>query len=480
MGIVIKTIENLGQYYVYDRSTNHVLRIDKNQYSELKKVETGTIPETQSAVVDEFKRKGFFLKNTLQEIEHPYTGMIKHVLDSHIEMLTLQVTQRCNLRCKYCTYSGKYDNYNRTHANYDMTWDVAQQAVDFYLQHSVAAETLNIGFYGGEPLLNLNLIKKTVHYIQNKVANRKVLFSLTTNATLLTLDTARYLFENGFSILISLDGSKEQHNQYRIFSDGSGSFDVIMKNLEIIKQEFPDDYKTLSFNAVINPGNDFNHLKNYFQRDKILGDADVMASIVDDFTPNSIELGHNFYRARAFEQFKLYLFMLNKLSVTEISKLVLLNAAEIEQRYRGLLNHRRLPRKSHHAGPCIPGAKRLFINVFGDLFPCERVGEKSPVMKIGTLEDGFDYDKIEELLNIGKISEENCKGCWAFHFCNLCCQQADKGKCLSKMKKLSYCAGAKENAYKELQELCVLREMGCAFNKGENGFYEKVGLSVDI
>ncbi len=70
--------------------------------------------------------------------------------------------------------------------------------------------------------------------------------------------------------------------------------------------------------------------------------------------------------------------------------------------------------------PCVPGKHRFFVNAEGYFYPCERVNELSPVMQIGNLETGFELEKVENLLNIGKLTDEECRKCWAFRFCTIC------------------------------------------------------------
>lgn len=481
MGIIIKTIKTADRYYVYDRSQNSIILLKKDEYEELKKIEKGQLPEAESGIVAKMKRQGYFEDNSLEIVEHPYTCYLSHILDKHLEQVTLQVTQRCNLRCKYCTYAGIYDNHNRSHADYDMDWETAKKALDFYLLRSAETEKLDIGFYGGEPLLKMDLIKKCVAYVNSCVQSKKVTYSMTTNGTLLTPEIAQFLFENNFSLTISLDGSREEQNRYRVFSNGTGSFDVIMKNLAAIKKMFPENFKDIMFNAVLNPDNDYKHLKLYFEEDQIVGGSDIMTAIVDNYSTEDVNFSNEFYRARAFDLFKLYLYMIKKLDVSEVSKLVLAHSAEIRQQYQQLHHHNRLGYKAHHSGPCVPGGKRLFVNVFGELFPCEKVGEQSNVMKIGTLDNGFDYQMANRLLNIGKLTENECKKCWALAFCGQCCQCADEGSYLSKGKKLQHCSGSRNNAYDDIAEICVLAELGCTFSTEEGKeLYEKLGLSPEL
>jgi organic radical activating enzyme len=97
--------------------------------------------------------------------------------------MILQVTQQCNLRCQYCAYSGAY--YNRTHNSARMSFETAKRAIDFLLARSHESDHVHVGFYGGEPLLEFDLIKRCVDYVKKSVEGRSITFGITTNATLL-------------------------------------------------------------------------------------------------------------------------------------------------------------------------------------------------------------------------------------------------------------------------------------------------------
>ena len=87
----------------------------------------------------------------------------------------------------------------------------------------------------------------------------------------------------------------------------------------------------------------------------------------------------------------------------------------------------------------MPGQRRLFVNVDGDLFPCERVNETSPVMRIGTIEGGFDYEAANRLLNIVALTPKQCQNCWAIAHCTTCAKYCDNNGELSPELKLEHC-----------------------------------------
>ena len=114
-----------------------------------------------------------------------------------------------------------------------MSVEVAKQAIDFLVKHSENSKEISIGFYGGEPLLEVPLIREVVDYAEGVFSGKKLLFNMTTNATLLNIETAKYLYEKKFNVTISLDGPKATHDSNRIFANSNkGTFDAVMQNLE--------------------------------------------------------------------------------------------------------------------------------------------------------------------------------------------------------------------------------------------------------
>ena len=192
-------------------------------------------------------------------IEHPATQKVEELLKTSLSTLVLQVTQNCNLRCDYCAYSGKY--YNRVHSIKRMTLDIAQRAIDFFFSHTQDSRDVVIGFYGGEPLLEMALIKECVAYIKSAYWGKSVSYITTTNATLLTGEVVDFLVNNDVSVMVSFDGPKEIHDINRHFENGRGSFDLIMKNLMQIKERYPEFYAKIQTNTVLAPEEDYSCVK---------------------------------------------------------------------------------------------------------------------------------------------------------------------------------------------------------------------------
>lgn len=112
-------------------------------------------------------------------------------LTKDMNSITLELTERCNLRCKYCVYSETNNDY-RTFGIKDMTFETAQKAIDFLMEHSSEDKRVFIGLYGGEPLLRFPLVKQVIAYVQKRYSQRDVYYSMTSNMTLMTEEIANF------------------------------------------------------------------------------------------------------------------------------------------------------------------------------------------------------------------------------------------------------------------------------------------------
>jgi uncharacterized protein len=247
-----------GGYYVYDVNTNVILKTEKEDYEYLSEQQKGTIQSKNSVKnswVEEAKKRGFLSSKKIKEIIHPSNDLLEYYLSNKVEMIILQVTQQCNLRCEYCAYSGNY--LNRSHTDARMTFETARKSIDFIIKRSRNVESINIGFYGGEPLLEFDLIKKCINYAKEEAEGKNVTFSFTTNGTLFTKEILDFLNANDVAITISLDGPREIHDRNRKFAvSGCGTFKKVSENLKFFKNNYPEYFKKVAFNVVLDNKND--------------------------------------------------------------------------------------------------------------------------------------------------------------------------------------------------------------------------------
>ena len=458
--VIFKTFRTYKYPYLYDRHTNSLTILTEDEFNELREVESGKLPWQQSKVVERYQEFGMLLPNVVEKIEHPSTQIIECYLKSRIVQLTLQVTQQCNLRCAYCAYSGIYEG-NRTHSKKHMDWDTAKKAIDFFFERNSETQRAVVGFYGGEPLLEFDLIKKCVQYVNEKVEGKDILFNMTTNGTLLTDEVVDFIVENNFYLSISLDGSEEEHDANRKFANGKGSFETIIKNIQRIKELYPDFDSRINIMTTINPNSDLGCVLEYFSTDDIFNDKHIMFNPMKETMLNTeVTYEQKYYRIRNYEYIKALFALADKLDYKYVSKLTDGLHGHFNRKQEALKRFTSLSPIIHHSGPCNPGVQRLFVRYDGTLYPCERVNEDVDFFKIGTLDTGFDLDKVRAILNIGKVSENECKNCWGIRQCSLCSSEIEFTGDLTRTAKLKACAGKHKSALYELYELCVLNEFG--------------------
>ena len=147
-----------------------------------------------------------------------------------VKALCLHVSHDCNLRCKYCfADEGAYHSVRET-----MPLATAKAAIDFLLKNSGNRKVLEVDFFGGEPLMNLSVVKETVYYAKAEAEKlgKRFLFTTTTNGLLLDDDAVKFFNEEMENVVLSLDGRKEIHDEVRKTVNGKGSFDAVIDKIK--------------------------------------------------------------------------------------------------------------------------------------------------------------------------------------------------------------------------------------------------------
>lgn len=463
---IYKCFKVHNKYYVYDRNKNKIVEISEESYEILSNIKDDYTFENFSDKINNYLENGLLEQSKLEKIEHPKTDMVKLLTEGSLHQIILQVTQRCNLKCNYCFYGcGNYEN--RNHSNKKMTFGMAKNIINYIFEHSKDLDSIIVSFYGGEPLLEFDLINKCIEYIKLEFEGKKVRFSMTTNATLIDEKKVKFLVDNDFDLTISLDGTKELHDSNRKFANGKGSFDIIMRNLKYLKEEYPEFYKKIRFNTVASEKCDINCIDNFFTNNEVLEENMTTLSPINElYTSNNINYNDDYYISSKFELFKVFLAAIGKLDSKYVSKLFSQKIGQIAH-VNNIMRSNGSYTVGHPAGPCIPGVMRLFVNTDGQFFPCERVSETSKVMQVGSIDTGLDLDKIKRLINVGQTTKKQCLECWAFKFCGMCAAFSDDLKELSAQKRLSYCEKRKASMLLFLKEICMMKEYNFNFEDGE-------------
>lgn len=465
--IVFKTHKN---FYLYDRSKNKICEIKEATYNYLNGFDGSN---TVKREIRKLRSAGYLRENNpLEVISNPYNDIVEHMLNNCMEDLILQVTQSCNLRCEYCIYSeNNASRHGRQHRDAVMSYDKAVQIINFFMEHS--RNKVIIGFYGGEPLLAFDLIKKIVQYIHSTFPERKVEYSITTNGTLLNNEIIEFFIREKFQMTLSIDGPKEIHDKNRHFQSGRGSFDFIVQKLTKLEQTFPKFFENVTTNTVINPEYNVNNYIDFFNDNVSLKNMHHRLSGLSDAGIDDIYVYNEDLKiAMAKEEIYAMANMLGWFAKDfELKEYFPPYMSDLIQKHAILESGEFISKSGHPGGPCIPGVKRCLVNIDGDIFPCEKAIENQE-MVIGNTEQGFYLEKVKQFMNIGTLTENECKNCWAFLLCSSCgvsCTGSD-GFCAK--KRLKKCGGIQQYVIKILRSIKILEENGYDFYRFEKNVEE--------
>lgn len=378
------------------------------------------------------------------------------MLDNLLNHVILNVTEDCNNRCGYCKYSGEYI-YSRTHNEKYMEKAVAIRAVRFMIERSNyilknTDQNCSVGFYGGEPLLNLKVIKDCVNYINEYFCSirDRINFSMTTNLTVLNEEMLDFLVRNDFSLLVSLDGPEEIHDRYRRSRSGKGTFSMVRKNLNRIKVRNEEYYKNkVGFSIVLAPPYDLNSILKFFEQEDYLTKKVLFLSFVDPEDTNF------FARFKDLDKINEEVNeQLGKLKM-DYKRLVIAEEREspkykllssfFEERVRDVYRRHLipLPERIYPNGICLPGVQKFLVSPEGKFYICEKIGYSFP---IGDVYRGFDIEGIFFLIDeYIRISEPMCLSCWAVRFCKACFLRAMEGERLDPERKKENCSDIKNS-----------------------------------
>ena len=186
--------------------------------------------------------------------------------EQKVEQIILEVTEQCNFRCKYCVYSEDFSG-NRDFGNRRMPTEIAFKAIDWALENSGAK--LAITFYGGEPLLNFKLMKAVIERSQAKRGNKEIVYSFTSNMSLMTREIATYLAQvPNLYIMASIDGPRTVHDAYRVYANDAPTFEDSIGGLRILADAYAGSHMPVNINAVLTPPFGFEKLEQvnaYFE-----------------------------------------------------------------------------------------------------------------------------------------------------------------------------------------------------------------------
>lgn len=453
----VHTIITPWANYVYDVSTNTILKVNSETIKWIYNKQRDNLNISTNKELHNLISHGYLKSNPITNICHPYYNIVQGYLENNISNITLQISQGCNFFCRYCSFAGK-GVLDRVHANINMSWAVAKKSLDFFITHSSYAKTLYISFYGGEPLLNFDIIYKCVKYLKEQHLNKDIQFYMTTNASLLNEKNCDFLEKNNFHLLVSFDGPPEAQNKNRkLASNGAGSYNIVYEKLKYISENHPILMNNIELNAVIDPEIPSSIIYDYFKNDYLIKNFKYQFSNLDQSKIDlSYYLDDKKRKEDSFEKLKCLLLLGDKIN-SKINDNTITSRFTILQ--NNLKNKSRLPPTFSPRGQCIIGYKKLFVDVYGKLWPCEKISTISDDLCIGDLDNGFNYDKINELLNFSRRFGERCKNCWCIRLCNICISVLNTSRNLCGSNNEEICISTRKEIEEELLELIVSAEI---------------------
>lgn len=405
----------LGDYnVVLDVNSGGVHVVDELTYDMLDNVAPPFAAECPQQVVEKLSR--FYdpaeVHSCYEEIleayqagilfsEDDYEKYANFMVASPVKAMCLNIAHDCNLRCQYCFASTGDFGVGRKL----MTYETGKKAIDFLLQNSGDRLNLELDFFGGEPLMNFDVVKQIVAYArsQEPIYHKKFRFTITTNGMLLTEDKIDFINQEMYNVVLSIDGRKDVNDRMRLRADGNGSYDRIVPLYQkLVQQRGDKEYYVrgtytkynLDFSedvfALLDAGFD------QVSVEPVIADPEEPYAITEEDLPRIFEEYERLmqkildYEATG-KKFNFFHFMLD-----------LDQGPCAIKRLRG----------------CGCGNEYIAVTPDGDIYPCHQfVGETD--YKMGNLDDGtFDLAMKSDFAKTHVYSKPDCRNCWAKFYCS--------------------------------------------------------------
>ena len=335
--------------------------------------------------------------------EDIYRNAIEHFKEREtvVKALCLHIAHDCNLACRYCfAEEGEYHGRRAM-----MSYEVGKQALDFLIANSGNRKNLEVDFFGGEPLMNWDVVKKLVEYgrEQEKLHNKNFRFTLTTNGVLLNDEIMEFANKEMANVVLSIDGRKEVHDFMRPFRKGAGSYDLVVPKF----QKFAESRGEKSYYA-----------RGTFTRHNLDFAEDVLHLADLGFDQISVEP----VVADEKEEYAL--------QWEDVPKI----CEEYDKLAKEMIKRKKEGRGFNFfhfmidltGGPCVykrlsgcgSGTEYLAVTPWGDLYPCHQfVGEEKFLM--GNVWDGVKRTDIcKEFKDCNVYAKEKCQNCFAKFYCS--------------------------------------------------------------
>ena len=453
-------------YYLYDGVSGNIFNIKDSIHNNHKELfeclENENIPTNENLISD--------YKEILEAVKIETMGKIntsspceywfniddyKANFNKELKHLMIGITEKCNLRCKYCIYGGSY-NTERTHNELNIKLETLKESIDIFFTTSKSDKKV-INLYGGEPFVNFKGISYIVDYI-NKIDSNTQIY-ITTNGVLLKKDIMKWFSTNkNVHLFVSFAGIPSMHDELRLTVGGKPTYEVIKKNLLYLKDIDPTSYST-RINFIFNIFDEIQlpELQDYWAKDELFEHVDRMPEVtfIDCFDNDYIYGLREEILKKYDKRINPLLMYIELLKNGEHDNLIVKHYDEKLLRvHRSYTGNRNIL-----TGVCRPFASKIFIDANGKLNLCENFTYGD---KLGTIKDGISYDITKELLRSYK-SERNktCVNCWASKFCSLCYRDLfDREGAINTLRSSKICKYEQKAIKIAITEYCTVMEHG--------------------
>lgn len=364
----------------------------------------------------------------------------KHVENSFFNCsnIVFEVTDSCNLNCKYCGL-GKNYNWHDARKNKFFDFSLAKNFLDYYYNYNknsyseTRKQILNIGFYGGEPLLNMPFIKSICDYTKKWENYYEVSFSMTTNGILIK-ENIDFLAQNNFRLLISIDGN-EVANSYRIDKRNRETFHMVRNNINLIKNKYPEFYNDkVLINSVLHNRNSITKIIDYIKNEfnKLPSISEVSSYGQSEYT--ELEFNDLYVnKAESFKEFK----KCNGVNIQDLN--VIMQDPNFmdcnrhiqfisECTFEDIIDIIKERGEFLPSATCFPFSRKIFITVNGKILPCEHIDHKFSLGFVRNDKIDINFTKIADFYNkIFSRIKRQCTPCYGKQNCFVCAFYINNG-----------------------------------------------------
>lgn len=428
----------ISQFSENDRES--IISVLTEKYSS-KNVSKKDIEECYEQIVSLKNEGKLFADDTFE----PMAGKLKEKTSGVVKALCLHIAHTCNLNCEYCFASqGKYKGERAV-----MSFEVGKRALDWLIENSGSRKNLEVDFFGGEPLMNFEVVKRLVAYARSieKEKGKNFRFTLTTNGLLIDDDVIEFANKEMSNVVLSLDGRKEIHDRFRVDYNGNGSFDkIVPKFQKLVKARGNKNYYMRGTFTHANPDflEDIKVMLDLGFTELSMEPVVCAAGDPSELTPEDITVVMEQYEKLAFlmlqkekegKSFTFYHYMID-----------LTGGPCIYKRISG----------------CGSGTEYMAVTPWGDLYPCHQfVGDEK--FKLGDIYKGVTNLTVQNSFKECNVyAREDCRNCWARLYCSGGCA-ANAYHATGSVKGI-YMAGCE--LFKKRMECAIMVQIAKAF--GEN------------